>query len=431
MVTRRFSSMLVVVALLFGALAGTASAAPSQSCVSYHVVQPGENLFRIGLQYGLTTDVLMQANGIFNPNLIYVGQSLCIPGNTAPNPNPQPQPQPQPQPHPQPGTGAGFYYTVKWGDTLNTIAQRYGVSIFRIIYANNITNANLLYAGTVLWIPGVNPAAPGTSYPQWRGEYFNNATLDGQPSLVRNDPQINFNWGAGWPTSKVSADAYSVRWTRSLYFGTATFEFTAAADNGLRLYVDNVLTIDQWTQTGGAAFTADVALGAGYHTLRMEMFKSSGNGSVYLNWTRTTTPAGTPIPGATATPVSGGPSGIWTGYYFANQDLGGLAFTRLDPSINFNWGTNSPGPGIGKNLWSARWISTQQFNTGLYQFNAIVDDGVRIYVDDQIVVNEWSNHAGTTVAGTVNLTAGVHTVKVEYYQFGHEALITVWWNQIQ
>lgn len=426
MVTRRFALILVTVALLVSAMAGTASAAPLQSCVSYHIVQPGENLFRIGLKYGMTTDVLMQANGIFNPNLVYVGQSLCIPGNAAPNPNPQPQP------HPQPGTGAGFYYTVKWGDTLGSIAGKFGVSIFRIIYANGLTNANFIYAGTVLWIPGVSPT-PGASYPQWKGEYFNNATLDGQPSLVRNDSQINFNWGAGWPTSKVSAEAYSVRWTRTLYWGTATFQFTAAADNGFRLYVDNVLQIDKWIQTGGAAFTADVPLGAGYHTIRMEMFKSSGNGSAYLSWARVTpNPSATPIPGATATPGStGGPSGVWTGYYFANQELDYLAFTRIDPSINFNWGTSSPGPGIGKNLWSARWISTQQFDTGLYQFSAIVDDGVRIYVDDQLVVNEWSNHAGTKVIGTINLTAGVHTVKVEYYQFGHEALITVWWDKIK
>ena len=81
-------------------------------------------------------------------------------------------------------------------------------------------------------------------------------------------------------------------------------------------------------------------------------------------------------------------------------------------------------------LFSVRWVSSQNFpTTGLYQFNAIVDDGVRIYVDDNVVLNAWSNHAGTTEIGTANITAGVHTVKVEYYEFGHQAKIIVWWDK--
>ena len=414
--TRRITLTIVLIALMLGAQAGPAFAVPPRSCAAFHVVQPGENLFRIGLQFGMTVDVLMRANGILNPNLIYVGQSLCIPGGTTPPPTPQP--------------GTGTFYTVKFGDTLSVIALRFGVSVFAIMRANGITNPNLIFAGMVLFIPGAG-TQPGTSFPQWKGEYFNNPNLAGTPSLVRNDPTINFNWGLGWPTPRVSADNFSVRWTRTLFFGTSNFRFTAAADDGLRLFVDNVLVIDQWHAATGTAYTADVPLGAGNHTIRMEMYEATGNASASLSWARVapTTPGPTPIPGATPTPTGGSAGGIWTGYYFRNQNLDDLAFTRLDPTINFDWGTGSPGPGVPNNLFSVRWISTQNFSNGLYQFNAIVDDGVRIYVDDQVVVNEWTNHAGTTVLGTVNLTAGVHTVKVEYYEFGHDAKIVVWWTK--
>ena len=417
MKTHHILLIVVIMALLLSAQAGSAAASPpAVSCSVYHIVQPGENLFRIGLKYGMTTDVIMQANGILNPNLIYVGQSLCIPSGA-------------PAPAPAPTSTAGVYYTVRYGDTLSSIALRYGVSIYAIMQANHIANPNWIYAGMVIWIPGIS-STPGTTYPQWKGEYFNNTDLSGTPVLVRNDASISFNWGAGWPNPKVPADNFSVRWTRTLYFGTATFRFSASADDGLRLYVDNVLVIDQWHAYTGQTYTADVPLGAGYHTIRMEMYEATGNASASLRWARvTSTSPATPVPGATATPTSSG-GGPWTGSYYGNQNLDGLVFTRLDPSIYFDWGNGSPGPGMPSDLFSVRWVSSQNFpTTGLYQFNAIVDDGVRIYVDDNVVLNAWSNHAGTTEIGTANITAGVHTVKVEYYEFGHQAKIIVWWDK--
>jgi LysM repeat protein len=426
---RRSIISVLAAALILSSVASSSLASPLNACAAYHVVQAGENLFRIGLQYGITFDLLMQANGILNPNLIYVGQSLCIPGAAPvppPNPYPQPGPYPQPVPYPQPAPGCGTYYTVKFGDTLSGIALKYGVSIYALMQANNIFNPNLIYVGMPLCVPGSVYKPPTTSYPQWKGEYFNNATLAGTPSLVRNDAAINFNWGTGWPTPKVSADNFSVRWTRTLYFLSGTFHFTASADDGLRLYVDDVLTIDQWHSASGSAYTADVTLGTGNHTLRYEMYEGTGNASAYLTWVRTTTPGPvpTPIPGTTPVP---GTLGTWTGYYFGTQFLTDLIFTRTDAQINFDWGNGSPGSGMPKDFFSVRWISTQYFDSGLYQFNATVDDGVRIYVDGNLVVNEWFDHAGTMAKGTINLAAGNHVVKVEYYEKGHQAKINVSW----
>jgi LysM repeat protein len=420
---RRLLIVVLAVALLLGAPVGPTSAAPFNTCVAYHVVQVGENLYRIGLQYGITFDVLMQVNGILNPNLVYVGQSLCIPGGTPPPP-PNPYPQPMPNPYPQPAPGCGSYYYVKFGDTLSGIAYKYGVSLYALMQANHILNPNLIYVGLPLCVPGsVKP--PTTGYAQWKAEYFNNAMLAGQPSLTRNDAAINFNWGTGWPTPKLAADNFSVRWTRSLYFTAGTFRFTAAADDGLRLYVDNVFVIDQWHTASGTAYAVDVTLGTGYHTLRYEMYEATGNASAYLTWARVSTPGPvpTPIPGGTPPPTVGN----WTGYYFGTQFLTDLIFTRNDSKIDFDWGTGSPGNGVPKDFFSVRWISTQYFAGGLYQFNATIDDGVRIWVDGSLVVNEWFDHAGTVAKGTTNIAAGNHTIKVEYYEKGHQAKISVTW----
>ncbi|MFN8596401.1 MAG: PA14 domain-containing protein [Anaerolineae bacterium] len=416
--TRRIVVLVAVIAMLLTASASLVQAAPLRGCLKYHQVQPGENLFRIGLQYNITVDVLMAANGISNPNLVYAGQSLCIPdGKVAPPPVPQ--------------TG-GFYYTIKVGDTLSAIATRYGVSIYAIMRANNIANANFIYAGMIIWIPGSGGTTPGgTTYAQWKGEYFNNVDLSGTPSLVRNDASINFNWGQGWPNPKLAADNFSVRWTRTLLFNAGTFRFTLKMDDGARFFVDNVVVIDQWHSASGATYTADVTLGTGYHTLRLEYYEATGNAFVNLGWVRTTgpTPGATPIPGATATP-SATSGGAWTGYYFGNMFLDDLKFSRIDAAINFDWGRGTAGDNMPKDLWSARWVSTQYFaSAGVYTFNAIVDDGVRIYVDDNLIVNEWFDHPGTQAKGTASLTAGAHTVKVEYYDRGREAKIQVWWNK--
>ncbi|MBP7690045.1 MAG: LysM peptidoglycan-binding domain-containing protein [Thermoflexales bacterium] len=412
---RRSMMLIVVVAMLLASQASVAIAAPlsSSNCVKYHQVQAGENLFRIGLQYGLTVEALMQANGLYNPNTVYAGQSLCIPGNTpAPAPNPQP-------------SACNVHYTIKWGDTLSGIAARYGTTLTALMQANRIVNANFIYAGMIILIPCKSSGGTPATYPQWKGEYFNNADLAGAPSLTRNDANINFNWGQGWPNPKLSADNYSVRWTRSVYFKTGTYRFSVKWSGGVRMYVDGVPVLDAWA-SGADAKTPEVVLGAGNHTLVLEFHKISGQGSIYLSWQGVPPPPGpqpTPIPGAT--PVAS--SSAWTGYYFGNQYLDDLKFTRIDPSIDFNWDRSSPGTGVPRDLWSARWISTQYFaSAGLYEFYAQVDDGVRIYVDNNLVVNDWFDHRGVS-KGTVNLTAGPHTVKVEYYDFGREAMITVWW----
>jgi len=130
------------------------SAAPSAPASGVHVVQRGENLFRIALRYGLTTQALAQANGVVNANHVYVGQRLTIPSRgNAPGTHDQGSPAP-----------SGRTYTVRRGDTLGAIARRYGVSTWALAQANGIRNTSFVYVGQVLQIPsGGNPSPPAPS----------------------------------------------------------------------------------------------------------------------------------------------------------------------------------------------------------------------------------------------------------------------------
>ncbi len=101
-----------------------------------HVVQRGENLFRIALRYNTTVEAITAANGISNPRLIYVGQKLTIPqgGGTTPS-------------------GGGRTHVVRPGENLFRIALRYGTTAQAIAAANNLPNIHLIYVGQVLRIP--------------------------------------------------------------------------------------------------------------------------------------------------------------------------------------------------------------------------------------------------------------------------------------
>lgn len=127
-----------------------------------YTVQRGDTLSAIARKYNLTVKELVEANDIVDPNLIFPGQKLIIPGYMSPKPSPQPQPQPPPPP---PKTDQFFIYTVVAGDTLSAIAKRFGVTVRQLIEANEIANPNLIRVGQQLVIPGV-ARAPSPKPPE-------------------------------------------------------------------------------------------------------------------------------------------------------------------------------------------------------------------------------------------------------------------------
>lgn len=112
---------------------------PAGECTTY-VVQRGDTLFSLARRFGTTVDAIALRNNIVNPSQIFVGQELTIcPEGTTPPPEP-------------PSTGC-TYYTVQGGDTLFSIALRFGSTVPAISRANNITNQNLIFVGQKLCIP--------------------------------------------------------------------------------------------------------------------------------------------------------------------------------------------------------------------------------------------------------------------------------------
>ena len=116
-----------------------------------YVVKSGDTLGAIAARYGTTYQAIAAANGISNPNMIYVGQVLNIAGAAGAAPAPAPAPAPS----------SSGRYTVQPGDTLGAIAARFGTSYQAIAAASGITNPNRIYPGQVLTIPGQSGSVGG------------------------------------------------------------------------------------------------------------------------------------------------------------------------------------------------------------------------------------------------------------------------------
>ena len=121
---------------------------------------------------------------------------------------------------------------------------------------------------------------------QFCGEYYNNRTLSGSPTFTRNDSSINFDWGSGGPDNGVGSDNFSIRWQGTFSFESATYTFSATADDGIRVWVDNVLKIDAWIDQGPTTYQADVPLSSGNHTVKVEYYENGGGAVAKASWVK-------------------------------------------------------------------------------------------------------------------------------------------------
>ncbi|MBF6601260.1 MAG: PQQ-dependent sugar dehydrogenase [Dehalococcoidia bacterium] len=259
---------------------------------------------------------------------------------------------------------------------------------------------------------GARPASAATG--SWTGKFYNNTTLSGTAvATVNNVAQLNFGYdvydGVQAPAPGVNPTNFSTSWTRTDTWAAGTYRFTATSDDGVRVYVDGLRIIDQWVEQGATTFFADRVLTAGSHTIKVEYYNGTNGGTLQFGVVDAST-------------VAQG----WSGQYFANMTLSGSpAFARNDGAeINFQWNLSSPqiagitsgGPTLPVDGFSIRWTQTLTFNEGVYTFSTTSDDGSRVFIDGQLVVNAWQDQAAVTISANKQMTAGQHTVVVEYYE---------------
>lgn len=117
--------------------------------------------------------------------------------------------------------------------------------------------------------------------------------------------------------------------------------------------------------------------------------------------------------------------GTFCAEYYDNRNLSGQpTFTRNEAEIDHDWGRGGPGNGVGKDNFSIRWQGWFMFQEGDSAFTVLADDGIRLWVDGELLINEWRNQrTSSSYSATKSLLAGDHLVKVEYYEYRRDAVV--------
>jgi hypothetical protein len=263
---------------------------------------------------------------------------------------------------------------------------------------------------------GVSPASAQQAN-AWVGFYYNNMSFQGQPAFTRNDPYIDFTWGSWGPGGGISGTQFSVRWLRWLWMDRPGYwKFTTITDDGVRLWVDDQLVIDAWYGQPATARSVTLNLTQAFHNVKMEYYQNCCIAEAHFSVEY----QGSPTP-----PV---PPLVWHGEYFDNPILANPpVLFRDDVNLAFDWGTAPPGLAISQGgNWSARWSSKRPTTaTGYHTVTATASDGVRVWVDEVLVINAWRDQAPTTYTAAVYLSQGDHNWRVEYYKRSGRAYLNV------
>jgi hypothetical protein len=120
----------------------------------------------------------------------------------------------------------------------------------------------------------------------WRGEYFNNRSLSGEPVMVRDmgDGTLNFDASVTNSDCSVSENNFSARWSRRIILGAGLYRFNVTGDDGVRFYVNGKRLINQWRDQKQATYSSDIQLPAGTHRLVLEYYNHTGEGVARVSW---------------------------------------------------------------------------------------------------------------------------------------------------
>ncbi|MEP7290126.1 MAG: PA14 domain-containing protein [Chloroflexota bacterium] len=263
--------------------------------------------------------------------------------------------------------------------------------------------------------------------PVWSGQYYNNPNLQGTPVFTRNDSNIAFNWGSGSPGSGIDNDNFSVRWATDVQLSAGTYRFYAQADDKISVTFNFGFQPVINTFGGGQVnqlVTGDVNVpSAGVYHIQVDFSEGLDQAFAFVSFANlATNPTGPSFPAPIVNPVV--PTSNWTAQYYANTGLAGDPVAILTESTpSHDWGNGAPLPAVPADNFSVRWTSTQNLTGGSYMISARADDGVRVFVNGNAVINEFHAASGQTYSANVTLPAGLNYFQVEFFEGGGAAFL--------
>ena len=265
------------------------------------------------------------------------------------------------------------------------------------------------------------------------GLYYATSNLGGAVVLQRTEA-VNFNWGLLSPAAAVPADNFSARWTGTVEAPVAgTYQLQTNSDDGVRVWLNGQLVIDNWTAHSATLNTsAAVTMAAGQRAaIAVEYQELTGSAVMQLRWKSPTDAAFVAVPASRLyAPARGTGAGL-LGRYYATSNFGGAVVLQRTEAVSFNWDLGSPAAAVPADNFSVRWTGTVEAPVaGSYQLQTSSDDGVRVWLNGKLVIDNWTAHSATlNTSAAVTMASGQRAaIVVEYQEFTGYAVMQLGWK---
>lgn len=256
----------------------------------------------------------------------------------------------------------------------------------------------------------------------WLAYYYPTSNPTGIPKTAKIiSPTGEYNGlyedhGSNSPASGIGSDNFSARYTSAQRIQAGEYILRARADDGVRVYLDGKLVIDDWNNGGFRenAIKLNISDRANIptdqkdiHWIEVQYFDKTYSGKIDFE----------------LEPYANSNDGEWVGEFYKNINregtayiIGGKESLNKITNVGFNSGIKAPYSFLPADYFSARYTKKTQLDTGTYVFSANADDGVRVYLDDKLVLDAWPNSSFKTKREGVYVTGGTHVIRVEYYE---------------
>ncbi len=227
------------------------------------------------------------------------------------------------------------------------------------------------------------------------------------------------------------------------------YTFYTTSDDGSRVLIGATEVVNNDGLHATQEQSGTIGLKAGKHALAVQFLQGGGGQTLTVSYagpgimkqvipvssfyrataTTPTPPVTTPTP--TPTPAGGTGTGLLADYFNNRTLIAPASVNRIDATVDFNWGDGSPAGSVPTDNFSVRWTGQVEAPvSGNYTFSTISDDGVRLWVNNTLIINNWTSHAAVTDnSPVVVLTAGQkYDIKMEYFENGGGAVARLLWT---
>ncbi|UTE73359.1 PA14 domain-containing protein [Rossellomorea marisflavi] len=325
----------------------------------------------------------------------------------------------------------GIKVSVNGTDVINRLSYSHTSLIDRAVLKNTQKGLNDIQTSYREGVKTAYVFSHVVPFDDWLGYFYSNQTTGGSPEAAKimsekSDGRFVADFGKGSPATKVPADGFSARYVTAKNLDPGDYIIRVGSDSGVQVLLDGKTVINSF----GTSAIKDEAVkvnvkngtnGDRTHWIEVRYKHISGNSKMDVQIQ----------PYKEVMDIS--PSDGWVGEVYSGEDfkgksiiLGGKNALKPLKELNLNWGSGSPHPWIPNDNFTAKFYKKWDVaSTDLYSINVSADDGVRVYVDGEKVIDSWKYVVGGNRTVTLPMTKGIHDVRVEYLEKIKNARIKV------